>query len=335
MKIFISWSGERSKALAHALRDWLPLVLHYVVPWLSEADIEAGERWATEVATELEVSNFGLVCITPENLNAPWILFESGALAKSMSGARVVPFLFQLEFSDISGPLAQFQAKKVAKAGVEEVVSSINKACDQSIPQDRVRQLFEALWPELEKRLEAIPPKATSARHARPQHEILEELVASVRGFDSRFQNLENVVDSSNTRNRKRRPRRMHPGMIEELMFAGGEGESDPISLLIVASLYREEMPWFYELASEVYREFKNGDPKARAAAARRMRRFLHVSMRGPFLDAVGDPESHMALRELPFLIDHFLNQLDPEASAADRRGPVPPAVRKASDDST
>lgn len=61
MKVFISWSGERSQALAQALRDWLPMVLYYVEPWLSHSDIEAGERWAHEVAKELEVSKFGIL----------------------------------------------------------------------------------------------------------------------------------------------------------------------------------------------------------------------------------------------------------------------------------
>jgi hypothetical protein len=68
VKLFISWSGERSKALAIAFRDWLPLVLHYVEPWLSEADIEAGERWAQSVAKELGSSKFGVVCVTSENV---------------------------------------------------------------------------------------------------------------------------------------------------------------------------------------------------------------------------------------------------------------------------
>ena len=44
MKLFISWSGKRSHMLASTLRDWLPLVLHYIQPWVSEGDIDAGGR---------------------------------------------------------------------------------------------------------------------------------------------------------------------------------------------------------------------------------------------------------------------------------------------------
>lgn len=82
MRVFVSWSAERSKGLAQALKNWLPLVLHYVEPWMSEASIHAGEGWGISVAKELEASNFGIICITRENLNAPWVLFEAVALAK-------------------------------------------------------------------------------------------------------------------------------------------------------------------------------------------------------------------------------------------------------------
>jgi hypothetical protein len=54
MKVFISWSGTRSKELANALRDWLPLALSYVKPWVSDKDIGAGDRWAQSIAGELE-----------------------------------------------------------------------------------------------------------------------------------------------------------------------------------------------------------------------------------------------------------------------------------------
>ena len=68
MKVFISWSGKRSKALAVALKEWLPLILQYAKPWVSEKDISAGDRWAQAIAGELESSNFGILSITPENL---------------------------------------------------------------------------------------------------------------------------------------------------------------------------------------------------------------------------------------------------------------------------
>ncbi len=58
MKVFISWSGERSGLVAKALREWLPLVLHYVKPWLSESDIKPGERWSAKVAENLEATSF-------------------------------------------------------------------------------------------------------------------------------------------------------------------------------------------------------------------------------------------------------------------------------------
>ena len=39
MKIFISWSGEQSREMAEALRDWIPDVLPEAEPWMSVADI--------------------------------------------------------------------------------------------------------------------------------------------------------------------------------------------------------------------------------------------------------------------------------------------------------
>jgi hypothetical protein len=157
MKVFISWSGERSRQLAQALHGWLPLVLHYVKPWMSDADVAAGDRWSAVIAKELETSNFGIICITPENLQSPWVMFEAGALAKAMQEAKVIPLLFNLEIREISGPLAQFQAKKFNRDGVAEVVNSINKSTESGVTEERLRQLFGPLWPQLEGQISAIP----------------------------------------------------------------------------------------------------------------------------------------------------------------------------------
>jgi hypothetical protein len=226
MKVFISWSGVRSNALADALRDWIPLVLHYVEPWLSQTDIEAGQRWAEQVAKELESSNFGILCITQDNLTSPWVLFEAGALAKSLQGSRVIPFLLDLEFRDVTGPLAQFQAKKVDRTGVFEVIQSLNQLAPHPVPEDRVKQLFDALWQEFEKKVASIPRASAIAKHARPQSEILEELVAGIRSLDSKFRE----VAEDGPRGIRSRSRRFHPGMLHELSDLLREKPGDPIS---------------------------------------------------------------------------------------------------------
>ena len=313
MKVFISWSGERSQALALALRDWVPLVLHYVEPWLSEADVAAGERWAQVVATELEASNFGVICVTPENVSEPWVLFEAGALAKSMQGARVVPLLFNLDFSDISGPLAQFQAKKFEKSGLGEVLMSMNQATEEAVPEDRATQLFNALWPEFEKQLGAIPDEAPTEKHMRPQHEIIEELVTGVRGLDSRFRDLENVITREGPRP-DRRLRLMHPGMFEDMMhMVGADNPTDPVGLLMLAGFLRDDFPWIYEVIIDVYREIRSGDAEAASMARHRLRRFMRGFRHGPMMEMF-EPrtkEAQILMMELPMMLDHFLHRYE------------------------
>jgi hypothetical protein len=323
MKIFISWSGNRSHALADSLREWIPLVLHYIEPWLSQTDIEAGQRWAEQVAKELETSNFGIVCITQENVSSPWVLFESGALAKSLQGSRVVPFLLDLEFRDITGPLAQFQAKKADRTGAFDIVQSLNQLSPHPIPEDRVKQLFDALWPELEKKIASIPKPASLIKHSRPQPEVLEELVANVRALDSR---LRDVVEEG-MRGSRFRSRRIHPMMLHEMGNMLGERPGDPIVLLMFSSMFRDEMPWLYELGMEAYRLAKDGNSDQATAARNRLLRAAEFVRRGPFpLDEFGlDPKMlHMMVREMDRLIES-----PPEPENNSGEASVPPSKPK------
>ena len=125
MKIFISWSGQRSKIVAEALWKWIPKVIQSVKPWISSEDIYAGNRWNQEIATELEQSNFGIICLTPENMNKPWILFEAGALAKTINETLVCPYLINLKSSEIKGPLTQFQSVEYTKSGTLNLMTSV------------------------------------------------------------------------------------------------------------------------------------------------------------------------------------------------------------------
>ena len=239
VKIFISWSGERSEALAKALREWLPLVLHYIEPWLSQSDIQAGDRWSVEVAKQLDGCNFGVICITRENLNAPWILFEAGALAKSMQDGRVIPLLLDLDFKEIAGPLAQFQAKKAEENGMKELVADLNKAASSPVPDAQLGRLFSALWADLDKQITSIPKGSAPARHNRPQGEILEELVSSVRTVEMR---VRDAMDDGPVA--RRHPRaRIYPAAMQMAMRRAAEGPGDPIQILVVAGFLRDDVP--------------------------------------------------------------------------------------------
>jgi hypothetical protein len=117
MDIFISWSGRRSKAVAEALQEYLPIIVNAFNPWLSSANIDKGARWSSELATALANAKAGIICLTPDNLTAPYVLFESGAISKTVEKAFVCTLLIGLEPSDITGPLADFQATKPTKGG--------------------------------------------------------------------------------------------------------------------------------------------------------------------------------------------------------------------------
>src|SRR6266403_3949719 len=100
MKVFISWSGPISNKVAVLLRDWLPSVIQAVEPYVSSEDIDKGARWSTDIAKELEAAHFGILCITPDNISAPWINFEAGALSKALDKSKVVPLLVGVKKSE-------------------------------------------------------------------------------------------------------------------------------------------------------------------------------------------------------------------------------------------
>ena len=158
MEVFISWSGERSNALARALADLLPSAADGLNVWMSEHDIEAGSRWAGQLDAVLARCNFGVLCMTHDNVAAPWVMYEAGALAKSMSESRVVPYRLELDAEDVPLPLAQFQGVDADKAGTKSLLWSLNLARDKPLGRSDFDTQFEEWWPKLEQRIAAIPP---------------------------------------------------------------------------------------------------------------------------------------------------------------------------------
>lgn len=169
IRVFLSWSGERSKQFARELKWWLPRVVHGVSPWLSEADIAKGQRWSDQIGKQLQEHHVGIICLTPEALGAEWLLYEAGALSKALGDARVCPILLGMRPSDLDGPLAQFQATVFEKEDMLALARSLNAQLDQDRADDAVvEDAFAQFWPEIQKRVGNIA-KLTLSGQAMPQ----------------------------------------------------------------------------------------------------------------------------------------------------------------------
>jgi hypothetical protein len=185
VKVFISWSGQRSLHVATELREWLPDIVQYVEPWMSHEDIQAGAKWTPEINDQLSQTKFGIICLTPENQHKPWLAFEAGALAKTVDDAYsyVVPYLIDMDKSDVQGPLAQFQAVPIDEKGTFGLLQSINKVPDNdaALPKERLEKVFKLGWPELKHVFENLPEDDAPIQKPRESDEILREVLELVR----------------------------------------------------------------------------------------------------------------------------------------------------------
>lgn len=189
LRVFISWSGQASQSVALAMRDWLPRVIQSVQPFVS-SEQEKGLRWGQELAKELEGCDYGILCVTPGNVGAPWLNFEAGALSKKVDVRRVTPFLIGMATAaELKGPLAQFQACVFTEEDVLRLVRSVNLACEeQGLDNERLDESFRMRWPSLKERLEAIVENGTHLSSdspsipARSVEDMVAEILQVVRG---------------------------------------------------------------------------------------------------------------------------------------------------------
>ena len=190
MKVFLSWSGDRSKAVAEKLGEWVAQVIQAVEPWISPG-IEKGARWQSEIADRLGEAKVGIVCLTSSNFTAPWILFEAGALSKTKE-SYVCTFLLDVTPADVEPPLGQFQHTVFTRDDVLKLVQTINKAVKASegrfLTDQNLLAVFDTFWPQLETRLNQIKNQAEARTAPRPDRELIEEVLEILRGQEQRAQ---------------------------------------------------------------------------------------------------------------------------------------------------
>lgn len=199
MKVFISWSGARSKAVAELLNDWVKCVIQATRPWISTRDIDRGALWFSEISDQLKDTSVGIVCLTHENKDKPWILFEAGALAKGLSYNRVCTFLIDLKPADLEDPLGQFNHTLPTRDGMWGLVRTLNGCLGNGALDERVlEQVFSTYWEQFEKAFKDILKLHPAGEKAEPRSEknLLAEILDNTRSLNLRIRNLEMRTDS-------------------------------------------------------------------------------------------------------------------------------------------
>lgn len=189
MKVFISWSGAKSKAVAAALHEWIPGILNNAKPWMSDLDIEAGQDWNLRITGELTAAKFGIVCVTPENQERPWLNFEAGAISKQVNGdeTRVAPLLIDFATpTDLTGPMTKFHSRLADEDGIRRLVHDMNAQLEDPLKEATLSRTFTALWPQLETQLLKIDNEHPGVRATRrDEREVVEEILTLVRGINT------------------------------------------------------------------------------------------------------------------------------------------------------
>jgi hypothetical protein len=156
-QVFLSWSGERSRGIASCLKDWLTLIFSSVTPWMSDKSIGRGEQWFTAINKAIDESTVGLICLTKENKDKPWILFESGALFKGIDKEQLMTLLIDLKPDDLIGsPLFAFNHSTLEKALMLELALSINKELPEPRDVEKLTKIFNMSWLEFQENITRV-----------------------------------------------------------------------------------------------------------------------------------------------------------------------------------
>lgn len=157
MRVFLSWSGDRSRAVADVLNDRLPDVVHSVDPWMSKDRLVAGLEWFPQIRQAVEECDSALLVVTPENQAQPWLNFEAGAFA--LASRAAVPLLVGMDESELQGPLTKLQAVSITDEALMEELLVGFAAVDQVTP---ARRAFTRLWPEILQAVENVAAQPPS-----------------------------------------------------------------------------------------------------------------------------------------------------------------------------
>lgn len=299
------------------------------------AGIEFGAEWYTSIMSQLGDATDVVALLTARSIDRPWILYEAG-VAKGKLETTVLGLALGVPLDKVStGPFGQFQNCGDDEDSLTKLVMQLLQRNPDAAPREEAVRMQVRLFIEsLSKILATKPKKAAAEAPSEEQNvaKLFEEVKAMVRELPER---VDDRVRQASRRSVGKGPRRIHPKMIEEMLFRTSSSSSrstKAAALLVVLAFSKEDVPWIHEIGIEIYRAMLTDDRSMVRAAHKQFQTTMEIMMQGPWSRELfrDDEESFMLTRYLPEMIDRIV--MDYLASAAIRRR-IPRPSEKAGDD--
>lgn len=314
--IFIS-HDSRDAELAKAFSKLLRSVSTGMLKSFRSSDksgtegIEFGDEWYKRLMEKLDSASDVVCLLTERSLERPWILYEAG-VAKGKLETPVFGIALGIPLSKVStGPFYQFQNCDDSDDSLTKLVMQLARRIPSAEPEDDVvRSQVQSFKSTADEILSTLDEPGTKPEDETPSASatanLFEELKVLVRDLPSR---LEDRLSDNVSISRRRKLRKFSPMMFDEMMHMEGP-ESDPIGILIFASLIRDDAPWLYEISLEAYRALTYGTQKAIEQVRRSLKQLRDLPRRSPIFDELGmmgSKEMHMLMMEGPRILERMV----------------------------
>jgi len=316
--IFIS-HDSRDAELAEAFSSLLSNVSMGMLESFRSSDrrgtegIQYGDEWYKRLMSSLSEANDVVCLFTKRSLNRPWILFEAG-VAKGTLSTPVYGLALGIPLEQVStGPFYQFQNCQDDEDGLIGLVMQLIKKIPTAKPSQeavglQVKQFRTDVADILEKldqgRVEGDSEE--EAAETTSGAKLFEEIKVMVRDLPV---NLEERI-SEDRFGLRRKLDRVGPRLFNQLMRQeSSKSSSQSFGVLTVAALLREDAPWLYDLAMEVWMADLAGRHDKAVTLMHRLKKATRETIRHPVYREVfrSSRRSYMIAREFNHLMERFL----------------------------
>jgi hypothetical protein len=284
--IFIS-HDTRDAGIAEAFSALLKSVSAGVLKSFRSSDkkgnqgIEFGVEWYPEIMKKLEVASDVVCLLTPNSVNRPWILYEAGvAKGKLETPVHGVALGISLQLAS-SGPFAQFQNSDDTDDSLTQLVMQLVSRIPNAEPDRDVVKMQVASFKTKIASLLGVQNRVDQGEQETEEAsvaKIFEEIKVMFQDLPSR---IERRIDPRNSKI-DLRAKHMQLRMIDEIVNMHPKEIGSSLKILIIASQFRDDMPWLYDVAAETYRKVESGAAN-RIEAVRRLVQIFKMAMHHPF----------------------------------------------------